>query len=107
MKPVTLVDAAATGLHDTVTALLHVSPSPGWDEIDRAFWSACRHGHGRSAEILLRHGAELNRSWNERTPFDAAVEGDADDLVRWLRTLGGASAESRRPPEAAYARRTR
>jgi uncharacterized protein len=109
VKPVTLVDAAATGLDDTVTALLHVSPTPGWDEIDVAFWSACRYGHRGCAEILLRHGAELNRCQPsyDGTPLDAAVEGGADDIARWLRTLGGAPARNLRPPEPTYARRTR
>lgn len=104
-----LGDAAAMGLDDTVTALLHVSPSPGYDEIDFAFWTACRRGRLRAAEILFRYGAQLNRCppWAQQTPLDAAVEGGAEDLAQWLRTLGGTTAGSLRPWVTAYARRTR
>jgi hypothetical protein len=90
----TLGEAAESGLDDTVTVLLHVRPPPGYDEIDFAFWRACRGGHVGSAQILFRHGAQLNRCppWAEQTPLDAAVAAGADELAHWLRTLGGSTA---------------
>ncbi|GAA4873947.1 ankyrin repeat domain-containing protein [Actinomycetospora straminea] len=89
-----LVDAAAVGDDEAVVALLHVSPSPGWDEVDLAFWSACRGGHLSTVEILFRHGAQLNRCHHHlgQTPLDAAVASGAEGLVRWLRVRGGSTA---------------
>ncbi|MDD7964045.1 ankyrin repeat domain-containing protein [Actinomycetospora lemnae] len=95
-----LVDAASRGLDDAVTALLHVSPSPGWDEVDLAFWSACRGGHLSTVEILFRHGAQLNRCQHHlgQTPLDAAIASGDEDLVRWLRVRGGSTAAGLRRP---------
>jgi ankyrin repeat protein len=45
------------------------------------------------AEYLLGRGADVNWvGWDGLTPLDAAQRSNADELVRWLRSIGGTTA---------------
>jgi len=82
----TIWQAAALGLLERVEECCRAANA---DEITNAFWHACRGGQLRTAEFLLGRGANLN--WvghDHKTPLDAASEGGADDLVRWLQQQG-------------------
>jgi ankyrin repeat protein len=52
--------AAALGLLSRVQELLAADLAPGRQEINEAFWQACHGGQRRTAEYLLRHGADIN-----------------------------------------------
>ena len=85
--------AAALGLMSRVQELLAASPPPGPREINEAFWQACHGGQRRSAEYLLRHGADINTTveYAHGTPLDTATSLDTrrDTLATWLREHGG------------------
>ncbi|GBF74454.1 hypothetical protein PA598K_02799 [Paenibacillus sp. 598K] len=65
------------------------------DEVTVALWCACHGGQREAAELLLRHGAELNwvSVWDRLTPLDAALRSSADALVSWLRDQGAKTAQ--------------
>lgn len=91
-----LKDAAALGLIDRVEAAFAGPTPPERDEITRAFWSACHGGQQQTAAYLLERGADLNWvGWDDMTPLDAAVHGQFDEVVAWLRASGGRSASER------------
>jgi len=84
--------AAALGLMPRVQELLAASPPPGPREINEAFWQACHGGQRRTAEYLLRHGADINTTveYAHGTPLDTATSLDTrrDTLATWLREHG-------------------
>ena len=85
----TIWQAAALGLLNCVEACCTGDPLPAADEITNAFWHACRGGQRQTAEYLLNRGAELNWiGYDQRTPFQAAQESGAKDLIEWLRNKG-------------------
>jgi ankyrin repeat protein len=89
----TMWESAALGLLDRVDASFREDPPPPTDEATRAFWGACHGGHRDVAEYLLGRGADLNWvGWDGLTPLDAAQRSNADDVVRWLRSVGGTTA---------------
>ena len=53
-----LSHTAALGLMPLVTSLVGADPPPSDEEINVAFWNACRAGPLEAARYLLRHGAE-------------------------------------------------
>jgi len=59
-------------------------------DVTIAFWCACHGGQRSTAEFLRARGAELNwvAPWDGRTPLDAARRSQADEVVRWLESLG-------------------
>jgi len=89
----TLFTAATLGLQERVAAYFTTEPPPGGDEVDAAFWGACHGGRLPTARYLVERGADLNwvATWEPLTPLDAAqrTSPGADDLIRWLRALGG------------------
>jgi hypothetical protein len=87
-----LFNAAGLGLLERVRD--HLAADPGSEQIDSALWSACHGGQQPSAELLLEHGADLNRPapWEPLTPLDAARRNGFHDLAAWLTTRGGLSA---------------
>ncbi len=84
-----LKDAAALGLTDRLEVAFAAEPIPTPDDVTVAFWSACHGGHRQAAEYLLGRGADLNWiGWDDLTPLDVATQGDATELVDWLRNNG-------------------
>jgi ankyrin repeat protein len=84
--------AAALGLMPRLHELLTATPAPGPQEINEAFWQACHGGQRRTAEYLLRHGADINTTveYAHGTPLDVAAGPDTrrDLLAAWLREQG-------------------
>jgi hypothetical protein len=84
--------AAALGLLPRVEELLGATPVPGRQEISEAFWQACHGGQRRTAEHLLRHGADINAvpAYAKQTALAVAVAPDTrrDLLATWLRDQG-------------------
>jgi len=70
---------------------------PGSEEIDKAFWQACHGGQRRAAELLLRHGADINavQPYAHGTPLDVAgsIGTRRSTLVDWLREQGAVGGE--------------
>jgi len=86
--------AATLGLLDRVEAELVARP-PTREEVTEAFWGACHGGQLGTAERLLAEGADINWvGWDGLTPLDAASREGAEDVVAWLRSIGGVSAPS-------------
>jgi uncharacterized protein len=87
-----LWEAAALGMMSAVEAYFAAEVPPAPDEVTNAFWCACHGGQRETAEYLLGKGAQLN--WighDSHTPLDAANRSRAEDVVRWLRSLGAKS----------------
>jgi uncharacterized protein len=84
--------AAALGLMSRIQDLLAATPTPGPQEINEAFWQACHGGQRRTAEYLLRHGADINTTveYAHGTALDVATGLDTrrDLLATWLREQG-------------------
>jgi uncharacterized protein len=92
-------EAAALGMTSTVEKLLQEEPAPSTEEINHAFWQACRGGYRRTAEYLFARGAALNwiPDYAKQTCLEAAsAPGDTgrEALVNWLR----ANAAPGQPP---------
>jgi len=85
-----LWESSALGLLDRVESFFAADENPPADHVTGSFWGACHGGHRHVAEYLLGKGAELNWvGWDHLTPLDAAARSGADDLVAWLRSIGG------------------
>jgi ankyrin repeat protein len=81
----TIWQAAALGIMSDLEGHLAAEPSP--DEITNAFWCACHGGQRETADLLLKHGADLHWVGHDgMTPIDAANRSRATDLVAWLRS---------------------
>jgi ankyrin repeat protein len=82
--------AAALGLMSRVEEL--VASGRDREEISDAFWQACHGGQRRTAEYLLRHGADINvvPRYARQTPLDIAAGPDTrrEQLIAWLREQG-------------------
>ena len=79
-------DAAALGMTDRVTELLH---NDAVDSLDGLLWAACHGGHLDTAVLLLDAGADVNwLGWEALTPLGAAERAGAVDVVGWLREQG-------------------
>jgi len=90
-----LWEASALGLLDRVESSFAGGEMPAAEHVTGSFWGACHGGHRDVAEYLLGKGAELNWvGWDDLTPLDAAERSGADDVVAWLRSIGGRSATS-------------
>jgi uncharacterized protein len=91
----TLGQAAALGLLDRIEACFKAAEPPTPERITEAFWCACHGGQRAAAEHLLERGADLNWvGWDRKTPLDIAEAAEAEEVVAWLRSLGGKSATS-------------
>ena len=66
---------------------------PEQDQIDAAFWHACRGGRVVVAIFLFDQGADVNRvpAWAPLTPLDAAYLGGRGELIDWLSARGATS----------------
>ncbi|MGC8513843.1 MAG: ankyrin repeat domain-containing protein [Acidimicrobiales bacterium] len=82
--------AAALGKSARLEALL--TSDPDRELISQAFWHACGAGQRRTAERLLRAGADLDSSpgYAAGTALDAARGRftQQENVVEWLRSLG-------------------
>jgi ankyrin repeat protein len=82
--------AAALGLMPRLEELLAANPDP--TDINNAFWQACHGGQRRTAELLVRHGADVNATvgYAHGTALEAATGPStaSDLLVTWLREHG-------------------
>jgi ankyrin repeat protein len=87
--------AAALGLISRLEELL--ADNPDLTAINVAFWHACQGGQRRAAELLLRHGADVNATveYAHGTALDAASSSDTrrDLLATWLRAKGARSGQ--------------
>ena len=88
--------AAALGLLPRLKELLAAGPDQA--EIDQAFWQACHGGQRRAAEVLLRHGADINvvPPYANQTVLEVAAAPDTrrDVLATWLRDQGAQPGQS-------------
>lgn len=85
--------AAALGRLARLDELLDATPGPTPEDVNEAFFQACRGGQRRAAERLLAAGADINSSpdyANNQTALEAAVGPDTgrDLLASWLRDRG-------------------
>ncbi len=86
----TIWQAAALGLVERVREQCSSEPRATVETLSNALWHACRGGQRGTAEVLLAHGAVLNRiGHEEKTPYDVAQESGEAALVEWLESLGG------------------
>jgi uncharacterized protein len=83
---ISLSHAAALGLTPLVTSLLGAVPPPSDEDINVAFWNACRAGQLDAARDLLRHGADRDwpAPWSGQTPLDAAHDQHHRHVASWL-----------------------
>jgi len=90
-----LWEAAALGDWARVDEFLTGDPAPSRDDLDEAFFHACRAGQRRMAEYLLAQGADINASpgyANGQTALQAAGDTGTSRqaVVDWLTGLGAA-----------------
>jgi hypothetical protein len=87
--------AAALGMTSRLDGFFQESPSPSREEVNHAFWQACRGGYRRTAEYLCARGVDLNWTpdYARETPLEIASKAGMDTgreaLVTWLRAENG------------------
>ena len=69
--------AAALGVTSMMEKFLRESSAPSSEEVNHAFWQACRVGCRRTAEYLFAGGADLSWSpdYAKETPLEIARQG--------------------------------
>ncbi len=85
-----LSHAAALGLMPLVRSRLSSVPAPSQEDLDVAFWNACRAGQLEAARHLLQQGADRDwpAPWSGETPLEAAHAQHEDAVVAWLIEAG-------------------
>jgi uncharacterized protein len=85
-----LSHAAALGLVALVTTRVGADPPPTREEIDVAFWNACRAGQLETARFLLGCGADRDwrAPWSGETSLDVARVQHHGPVVSWLVKMG-------------------
>jgi ankyrin repeat protein len=88
-----LWQAAALGDRGRLEELLAADPAPTQEEINPAFWHACRAGHVRIAATLLERGADIDFApeyAGHETPVQAVEGADTrhQAMLAWLRDHG-------------------
>ena len=88
--------AAALGMTSRLATFFKEGSAPSSEELNHAFWQACRGGYRRTAEYLLERGADLN--WIPDYAKETALQVASNDmdpgreaLVNWLRAKGATS----------------
>lgn len=90
----TIWQAAGLGLLDRVRAYWTSEPIPDARTTTNALWHACSGAHLPVVEYLCERGADINWiGYDERTPYDIAVERGNDTLSTWLRAQGAKRAD--------------
>jgi ankyrin repeat protein len=81
--------AAALGMTSRVEEFLTGTPTPTREDVNEAFWHACRGGQRRAAERLLAHGADPGAipPYHQKNALQiaATLETRRQALVDWLR----------------------
>jgi ankyrin repeat protein len=92
---VTVNDAATLGLLDRVKEFYTAKEKPTKESTSLTFWNACHGGQLEIAQYLFSQGCDVNviPPWQPQTPLDAANVVKAEDLVKWLESVGGRSAK--------------
>jgi uncharacterized protein len=89
---VSLWEAAALGDRARVDELLDGDPPPSPEEIDHAFFQACRGGHVRIVQAMVARGANLEYQPDYSGQTAINVVGDTSPrhqaLLEWLRAEG-------------------
>ena len=85
--------AAALGMTSLTASFFKDGSAPPTEELNHAFWHACRGGYRRTAEYLLAKGADLNwiPDYATETALQVASSGTdtgREALVKWLRANG-------------------
>jgi ankyrin repeat protein len=86
--------AAALGMTSVVEKFLQENPAPSSEEVNHAFWQACRGGYRRTVECLFVRGADLNwvPDYAGETALEIASKAGLDTgreaLMNWLRDKG-------------------
>ena len=89
--------AAAVGMTSMLEKFLQEGSPPSSEEVNHAFWHACRGGYRRTAEYLFARGADLNwiPDYAKETPLEISQQAGLDTgreaLVNWLRGKGATS----------------
>jgi hypothetical protein len=82
---------AAIGTTSMLEKFIQEHSKPSKDDVDHAFYHACRGGYRRTAEYLFALGADLNivPDYARETPLEVAAGAGNDtgreSLVNWLR----------------------
>lgn len=86
----TLQDLATLGLLDRVKETYAAGSPPSKRDTDCAFWNACHGSQLDTAQFLHSQGADVNfvAPWGTETPLDEAQNQKAEELVKWLQSLG-------------------
>ena len=85
---------AAMGTTSMLEKFIQEKSKPSKDDVNHAFYHACRGGYRRTAEYLFARGADLNwvPDYARETPLEAASGGGHDTgreaLANWLREKG-------------------
>ena len=86
--------AAALGMTSMLEKLLQENSATSSEEVNHAFWQACRGGYRRTAEYLFARGADLNwiPDYAKETALEitcsAGLDTGREALVNWLREKG-------------------
>ena len=85
--------AAALGMTSLTASFFKDGSASSTEELNHAFWQACRGGNRRTAEYLLARGADLNwiPDYAKETALQAAsnvMDTGREALVNWLRGKG-------------------
>ena len=85
--------AAALGMTSVTASFFKDGSEASTEELNHAFWQACRGGYRRTAEYLLARGADLNwiPDYARETALQVASSGmdtGREALVNWLRGKG-------------------
>ena len=98
--------AAALGMTAMVAQFLKEGPPPASEEVNHAFWQACRGGYRRTVEYLFAQGADLNwiPDYAKETPLEisqrAGMDTGREALVNWLREKSASSGGTVRESKA-------
>lgn len=92
----TLQDLATLGIMDRVRAYFDGSP-PSASDTSYALWNACHGGQLETARFLHSRVGDVNvvPPWENLTPLDAARRSGAEEVVKWLESVGARSYNER------------
>src|SRR5258708_24279022 len=86
--------AAALGITSMLERFLQEGSTSSSEEVNHAFWQACRGGYRRTAEYLFARGVDMNwiPDYAKETPLEISQQAGLDTgreaLVNWLRDKG-------------------
>jgi ankyrin repeat protein len=86
--------AAAVGMTSMLEKFFEEGSAPSSEEVNHAFWQACRGGYRRTAEYLFARGADLNwiPDYAKETSLEISQQAGLDTgreaLVNWLHDKG-------------------